>query len=112
MPETNTSAVEVTHVSTHGFWLMLNGEERLLPFVDFPGFKKAQIEQLTTLECPLPITYTGHCSMSISPSNRSVIPRRFHAWRKSPSHPEDSLRTRSKQLPDLILNTKVAKEAK
>ncbi len=54
MPGTNTSAVEVTHVSTHGFWVMLNGEELLLPFVDFPWFKKASIEQITTLEWPSP----------------------------------------------------------
>ncbi len=54
MPGTNTSAVEVTHVSRHGFWVLLNREELLLPFVDFPWFKKASIEQITTLEWPSP----------------------------------------------------------
>ena len=51
---TNTSAVEVTHISTHGLWVLLNGEELLLPFVDFPWFKKASIEQITTVEWPSP----------------------------------------------------------
>ena len=54
MPGTNTSAVEVTHVSTHGLWVLLNGEELLLPFVDFPWFKQATIEQITAVEWPSP----------------------------------------------------------
>ena len=37
-------------MSTHGFWLLLHGEELLVPFVDFPWFKKATIEQLTHVE--------------------------------------------------------------
>ena len=44
MPGTSTSAAEVTHVSRHGFWLLLDGEELLLPFADFPWFRKASIE--------------------------------------------------------------------
>ncbi len=54
MPGTNTSAVEVTQVSRHGFWLLLGGEELLLPFVDFPWFKQATIEQMTDVEWPSP----------------------------------------------------------
>ncbi len=54
MPGTTTSAVEVTHVSPHGFWVLLNGEELLLPFVDFPWFKQATIEQITAVEWPSP----------------------------------------------------------
>ena len=54
MPGTNTSEAEVTHVSRHGFWLLLGGEELLLPFVDFPWFKHATIEQLTNVEWPSP----------------------------------------------------------
>ena len=52
MPGTNTSAVEVTHVSKHGFWLLLGAEEVLLPFVNFPWFRQATIEQLSDVECP------------------------------------------------------------
>lgn len=54
MPGTNTSAVEVTQVSRHGFWLLLGGEELLFPFVDFPWFKQATIEQMTDVEWPSP----------------------------------------------------------
>ncbi|MEY2862200.1 MAG: hypothetical protein RL392_2658 [Pseudomonadota bacterium] len=36
MPGTSTLAAEVTHVSKHGFWLMLADEELLVPFDQFP----------------------------------------------------------------------------
>jgi len=54
MPGTNTLAAEVTHVSKHGFWLLLGEEEVLLPFDQFPWFRQATIEQLTTIEWPSP----------------------------------------------------------
>jgi hypothetical protein len=54
MPGTITSAVEVTHVSKHGFWLLLGNEELLLPFEKFPWFKQATIEQLSAVEWPTP----------------------------------------------------------
>ena len=54
MHGTVTSKVEITNVSKHGFWLLLRGEELLVPFVDFPWFKKATIEQLTHVEWPSP----------------------------------------------------------
>jgi Protein of unknown function (DUF2442) len=52
MHGTITSAAEVTHVSKHGFWLLLGNEELLLPFEKFPWFKQATIEQLSTVEWP------------------------------------------------------------
>lgn len=54
MHGTTTSTPEVTHVSKHGFWLLLGGEELLLPFEHFPWFKKATIEQLSQVEWPTP----------------------------------------------------------
>ena len=47
-----TSEAEVTNVSAHGFWLLLHGEELLVPFAEFPWFKKATIDQLTDVEWP------------------------------------------------------------
>ncbi len=47
MHGTVTSVAEVTHVSKHGFWLLLDSEELLVPFEQFPWFKKATIEQLS-----------------------------------------------------------------
>lgn len=47
-----TSAAEVTHVSRHGFWLLLGDEELFLPFDTFPWFKTATIEQISQVEWP------------------------------------------------------------
>jgi Protein of unknown function (DUF2442) len=52
MPGSNTSVAEVTNVSRHGFWVLLDDEELLVPFDEFPWFKKATIEQLTRIEWP------------------------------------------------------------
>ena len=52
MHGSSTSAVEVTHVSKHGFWLLLDAEELLVPFEHFPWFKKATIEQLSDVQWP------------------------------------------------------------
>ena len=47
-----TSVAEVTHVSKHGFWLLLDAEELLVSFAHFPWFKKATIEQLSDVQRP------------------------------------------------------------
>ena len=39
----STSVVEVTNISQHGFWLLLNGEELFLPFAQFPWFRNTVI---------------------------------------------------------------------
>ena len=52
MPGTNTSAVEVTHVSRHGFWVLVGDEELFLPFAQFPWFRQATVENITTVERP------------------------------------------------------------
>lgn len=55
MPGIDTSAVEVTHISRHGFWLLLDDEEELLlPFEHFPWFRSATVEQITEVERPSP----------------------------------------------------------
>ena len=58
MPGRATSAAEVTHVSRHGFWLLLDDEEQadelLVPFTEFPWFRRATIEQLLDVEWPTP----------------------------------------------------------
>lgn len=47
-----TSEVEVTNVSRHGFWILLDGEELFLSYENFPWFKKASIEQILDVEHP------------------------------------------------------------
>ncbi|MCI0333882.1 MAG: DUF2442 domain-containing protein [Planctomycetes bacterium] len=49
-----TSAIEVTNVSTHGFWLMIDQTEYFLPFTEFPWFRDATIGQLTNVQLPSP----------------------------------------------------------
>jgi hypothetical protein len=49
-----TSAVEVTNVSPSGFWLLVEGRERFVPFKDFPWFRDATIAELTNVLLPSP----------------------------------------------------------
>ena len=44
----------VTHVSEHGFRLLLEDEELVLPFDHFPWFKSATVEQISNVERPSP----------------------------------------------------------
>jgi hypothetical protein len=48
----DTLEVEVTNVSTHGFWLLLGAEELFVPFAEFPWFKDASIAKLLHVERP------------------------------------------------------------
>ena len=50
----NTSQVEVTNVSPHGFWLLIREEELFVPFKEFPWFKEASIAEITRVELPSP----------------------------------------------------------
>lgn len=52
----HTSAVEVTNVSAHGFWLLLGGRERFLSFEAFPWFRDVAIGKLLSVELP----HAGH----------------------------------------------------
>lgn len=52
MPGSGTSVAEVTHVSRHGFWLLLDTRELLVPFAEFPWFRNATIEQLSAVQWP------------------------------------------------------------
>jgi hypothetical protein len=46
----STSAVEVTNISKHGFWLLLNDRELFLPFEQFPWFKDAPVGAILNVE--------------------------------------------------------------
>ena len=54
MPGTSTSTVEVTNISKHGFWLLLDGRELFLSFDHFPWFKLATVDAILNLERPAP----------------------------------------------------------
>ena len=51
---TGTSAVEVSNISPHGFWLLIGGEELFVAFDKFPWFRHASVDQLTRVELPSP----------------------------------------------------------
>src|SRR6185369_2747488 len=48
----NTSEVEVTNISRHGFWLWLGGRELFVPFSEFPWFADASVAKITKVEWP------------------------------------------------------------
>lgn len=39
----STSAAEVTNISVHGFWILVDDEELFLPFAEFPWFREATV---------------------------------------------------------------------
>ena len=49
-PGKNISAVEITNVSKHGFWLLLGEEAVFLPFEQFPWFRDAPIGKLVNVQ--------------------------------------------------------------
>jgi hypothetical protein len=53
---TSTLEVEVTNISNHGFWLLLDTEEVFVPFDQFPWFKNASIDEILHVELP----HAGH----------------------------------------------------
>lgn len=48
----DTSRVEVTNVSPHGFWLFVGEQELFVSFKDFPWFEHASIRQIARVELP------------------------------------------------------------
>ena len=49
MPGTSTS-VEVTNVSEHGFWILLDDQKLFLPFAKFPWFREATVAAISRVE--------------------------------------------------------------
>ena len=49
-----TSAAEVTNISPHGLWLLIESEELFLPFDEFPWFRDAPISAVLHVERPFP----------------------------------------------------------
>ena len=57
MPGSVTSAIEVTNISKHGFWLLTDEGERFLPFDDFPWFRDAPVAHILNVQEPSPGHY-------------------------------------------------------
>ena len=54
MPGIATSGVEVTNISPHGLWILLDGRELFLPYDQFPWFRNATVAEISELERPQP----------------------------------------------------------
>jgi len=54
MPGSATSTAEVTNISKHGFWMLIDGRELFVPFKQFPWFRQATVEAILRLERPAP----------------------------------------------------------
>lgn len=48
----NTSVVEVTHISTHGVWLLTHNKELFMSYDDFPWFKDQTVKSIINVEEP------------------------------------------------------------
>lgn len=53
-PGTNTSAVEVTNISTHGLWILTGDREMFLAYEHFPWFKDAPVGKILKVQEPSP----------------------------------------------------------
>ena len=50
----STSGAEVTNISQHGFWILLEERELFVPFNQFPWFRNATIDSILRVEMPHP----------------------------------------------------------
>jgi hypothetical protein len=50
----STSRVEVTHVSSHGVWLLAGDQELFMSYEDFPWFKDVSVGKILNVEEPTP----------------------------------------------------------
>lgn len=46
----NTSDVEVTHISTHGVWLLAHGRELFMSYEDFPWFRDQVVKAIVNVK--------------------------------------------------------------
>jgi hypothetical protein len=46
----DTSMVEVTNISRHGLWVLVDEEELFLPFEEFPWFMEASVAAIMNVE--------------------------------------------------------------
>jgi len=77
------SEIEVTNISSHGFWLWLSGREVFVSFSEFPWFRNASVAQITAVEWPSP-DHLYWPELDVDVSVRSIespgeFPLKFHA---------------------------------
>ena len=48
----STSTTEVTHISSHGVWILSHGKELFMSYEDFPWFKNQPVKVILNVEEP------------------------------------------------------------
>lgn len=48
----NISAVEVTHISSNGVWILAGDKELFMSYADFPWFKDVPVAKIINVEEP------------------------------------------------------------
>ena len=51
-PGRHTLEAEVTNITSHGVWMLVHGEEKFLPFEQFPWFREAKVSSVYAVELP------------------------------------------------------------
>jgi hypothetical protein len=50
MPGNSISNVEISNISPHGLWLLVDATEFFLPFEEYPWFKDATVSQIGNVQ--------------------------------------------------------------
>jgi hypothetical protein len=53
----NTLDVEITHISSHGIWLLAHNKELFMSYDDFPWFKDKTVKTIINVQEPSPGHY-------------------------------------------------------
>jgi len=87
MPGTTTLGAEVTNVSGHCVWILIDDEELALPYSEFPWFKAGTIQQILNVVRPTP-DHLFWPDLDIDLSIQSIRhPERFTLMAKSTFQP-------------------------
>jgi len=87
MPGTTTLGAEVTNVSGHCVWILIDDEELALPYSEFPWFKAGTIQQILNVVRPTP-DHLFWPDLDIDLSIQSIRhPERFTLMAKSAFQP-------------------------
>jgi hypothetical protein len=65
MNEKSTLAVEVSHVSNFGVWLLTHNKELFMPYEDFPWFKNQTVNAITNVPTASNLSLLPHSSSQL-----------------------------------------------
>ena len=99
LPGKDTLGIEVTNVSRHGFWLLIEERELFVPFDKFPWFQDVPIRHLLRVEQPHP-THLYWPDLDVDLAVESIeFPERYplvsRARPEKALHPKRAVRERA-----------------